>query len=103
MVDGQRELEPEQEHNENEETDPSTAQESPRSPAETIADALADLSTSSTTIAAELVLQQSSTSGPSEASQEDQQEEPAVNVRLCSLYSDLTFRLRIYMSSSLVA
>ncbi|EIM90000.1 uncharacterized protein STEHIDRAFT_119068 [Stereum hirsutum FP-91666 SS1] len=78
VADGQREPDAERELNENEDTEATagnnTAQIPSRSPADTIADALADfaLVAGPATIAAELALQQPSTSGPSEVLSENQ-------------------------------
>lgn len=83
VADGQREPEPEHELNENEETDasadPSTTQDSPRSPADAISDALADFAAPAP-IAAELALQQSPTSGPSEVLPESRSAESVPHV-----------------------
>lgn len=92
VADGQREPESDPEVNENEETEATTLnapQNSPRSPADTIADALADfaLVAGPATIAAELALQQPSTSGPSEELSENQPGDFIVHVRVltCSI------------------
>lgn len=78
--------------NENEETEATvvnTPQNPPRSPSDTIADALADfaLVAGPATIAAELALQQPSTSGPSEGLSENQPGDSFVHVRIHTCFT----------------